>query len=546
MKVELPNGVVLEGVPEGTTKDEIMAKAIAGGYATEQDFAPADPAEQDVPYLQQVQNRYQEFNPSQILSKVPEEYKRISDTIRQGRPGAAEQMAQGVVPAPLDPATAAVVGISQGARAGGEIIGGSIGLLIPDAVREGAQGAWDFIKEASYVKAATQALSKGGEYYEQWKQQNPAEAEQLEATLDVALLATPQLKATTAVADGVTKKARAAKREFNENNIEELRAGILRMMRPENFEGVGEVVEVGPTRKKVYVPNDKEDTVNKVLETVEDINPDRSYTYNHQVASTAIKEAEVDLQKHIKGSGNPKFDIDTVLGDMVSMVEDFSNTPAYKLLSADAQSKAKEFSSIALDMLRKTDGTATSLLEVRREFDKFLNAGSGNVFDPIVESAKSAAGQHVRNILNQQLKDITDGDEVHHLLDRQHNLYIAKDRLREGRAREGNNMFARTWETLKKRAMLPGTALSLVATGGALGKVLTESVLMGAGSGALLFTAGLGLRKKNRLRFYASTLSAMDKAIGMYADDQNLVNQLKADRMLLVDLIDETRQEKEE
>ena len=362
----------------------------------------------------------------------------------------------------------------------------------------------------------------------------------------MALLATPQLKATTAVADGVTKKARAAKREFNENNIEELRAGILRMMRPENFEGSGEVVEVGATRKKVYVPNEKEDTVNKVLETVEDINPDRSYTYNHQVASTAIKQAEMDLQKHIKGSGNPKFDIDTVLGDMVSMVEDFSDTPAYKLLSADAQSKAKEFSSIALDMLRKTDGTATSLLEVRREFDKFLNAGSGNVFDPIVESAKSAAGQHVRNILNQQLKDITDGDEVHHLLDRQHNLYIAKDRLREGRAREGNNMFARTWETLKKKAMLPGTALSLIATGGALGKVLTESVLMGAGSGALLFSAGLGLRKKNRLRFYAATLSAMDKAIGMYADDQNLVNQLKVDRMLLVDLIDETRQEKEE
>ena len=546
MDVELPNGVVLEGVPEGTTKEEIMSKAIAGGYATEQDFAPAAPVKEDVPYIQQVQNRLQEFSPSDILANVPEEYKRISDTIRQGRPGAAEQMEQGVEPAPLDPATAAVVGISQGARAGGEIIGGSIGLLIPDAVREGAQGAWDFIKEASYVKSATQALSKGGEYYEQWKQQNPAEAEKLEATIDVALLATPQLKATTAIAGEVKKDARAAKRKFNENKIEELRAGILRMMRPENFEGSGEVVEVGATRKKVYVPNEKEDTVNKVLETVEEINPDRSYTYNHQAASKAINEAEVDLQKHIQGSGNPKFDIETVLNDMVSMVEEFSDTPAFKLLSADAQSKAQEFASIALDMLRKTDGTATSLLEVRREFDKFLNAGSGNVFDPIVESAKSAAGPHVRHILNQQLKDITDGDEVHHLLDRQHHLYMAKDRLREGRAREGNNMFARTWETLKKKAMLPGTALSLVATGGALGKVLTESVLMGAGSGAMLFTAGLGLRKKNRLRFYAATLSAMDKAIGMYADDQNLVNQLKVDRMLLVDLIDETRQEKEE
>ena len=70
MNVELPNGVVLEGVPEGTSKEDIMAKAIAGGYATEQDFASADSIEQDVPYVQQVQKRFQEFNPSQILSKV--------------------------------------------------------------------------------------------------------------------------------------------------------------------------------------------------------------------------------------------------------------------------------------------------------------------------------------------------------------------------------------------------------------------------------------------------------------------------------------------
>ena len=38
MNVELPNGVVIEGVPEGTTKDQIMQKAISSGLATAEDF----------------------------------------------------------------------------------------------------------------------------------------------------------------------------------------------------------------------------------------------------------------------------------------------------------------------------------------------------------------------------------------------------------------------------------------------------------------------------------------------------------------------------
>lgn len=39
MDVTLPSGVVIRGVPEGTTKDQIKAKALASGLATEQDFS---------------------------------------------------------------------------------------------------------------------------------------------------------------------------------------------------------------------------------------------------------------------------------------------------------------------------------------------------------------------------------------------------------------------------------------------------------------------------------------------------------------------------
>lgn len=41
MDVRLPNGKIIKGVPDGTPKDVIMQKAIAAGFASEEDFQPA-------------------------------------------------------------------------------------------------------------------------------------------------------------------------------------------------------------------------------------------------------------------------------------------------------------------------------------------------------------------------------------------------------------------------------------------------------------------------------------------------------------------------
>jgi len=41
MDIELPNGTVIQGVPEGTTKQQVMEKAIKAGLATAQDFGTA-------------------------------------------------------------------------------------------------------------------------------------------------------------------------------------------------------------------------------------------------------------------------------------------------------------------------------------------------------------------------------------------------------------------------------------------------------------------------------------------------------------------------
>lgn len=53
MDIELPNGVVIQGIPEGMTKSQVMTQAIRNGLATPEDFGfKSQPTEQAQPTQQ--------------------------------------------------------------------------------------------------------------------------------------------------------------------------------------------------------------------------------------------------------------------------------------------------------------------------------------------------------------------------------------------------------------------------------------------------------------------------------------------------------------
>ena len=174
----------------------------------------------------------------------------------------------------------------------------------------------------------------------------------------------------------------------------------------------------------------------------------------------------------------------------------------YVALSREAQKKANEYANIALKTINKEEPNALGLLAARREFDSFVNAGprKGDVLDPTVETAKGAAGRFIRNVMNDKLKDITEGDVVHNSLDRMHNLLSARSVLRNKMYGEGNNRISRAFQRISSVANLPSTKM----------------------------------------------LSGTDKAIKAYKSDKNLVSELKADRAYIVYLMNEARQEEEE
>lgn len=94
MDVRLPNGQLIRGVPEGTTKDEIMQKAISAGLATEQDFLssmePPAAGPMEVPQATGASPRMrrasklaqeQETERQQFLSTLPEGQRTLLESI---------------------------------------------------------------------------------------------------------------------------------------------------------------------------------------------------------------------------------------------------------------------------------------------------------------------------------------------------------------------------------------------------------------------------------------------------------------------------------
>jgi len=115
------------------------------------------------------------------------------------------------------------------------------------------------------------------------------------------------------------------------------------------------------------------------------------------------------------------------------------------------------------------------------------------------------------------------------------------------RAKELGNMLARGFDRVKDVADLPSTPLALTATTSAGVAALggSAAALGTAAAGLGIYGTYLAMKPKRRLKAYAELLSGMDKAI-RNIDEAYLLKQFEMDRALLVDLIDQTREEAKE
>lgn len=435
----------------------------------------------------------------------------------------------------------AAIGVSQAARAGGATLTSYIGGLLPQSVKAGAKDLFAQVQSTDAFKTAANAASKGYEFYKDWSLKNPAMAERFETAIDIGTLFSPRPDIPEV---GLPERMVArAKRASSEAIRADKVKGTTKLIEPEVLPGDAIAEEVGLLRRRQWQPNDRDQRVIETLADIEEVKPDRSYTYNYRAVQKDIKKSAESVDNMILSQNKP---IDTGLlkDDLLGAINGFKEDPIFRLATPDAQKIAANLGEIAYELVEKHGTDLNGVLRARREFDLALRRASSTVLDAESASGRALAAKAIRNVLNETLKKNTTGDKLSELLDRQHNSFVALDAMANKRAKEASNSLSRLFDRVKDVADLPSTPLALTATATA-----ATAALGGAAKAAGVGTAGLGvygaylaMKPKRRLKAYAELLSGVDKAMRNITD-VNVLKQFEADRILLVDLIDQTREE---
>jgi len=428
----------------------------------------------------------------------------------------------------------ALIGGSQAARAGGATLSTYLSSWIPNSVKEGAEAAYDRIKDTDAFRLAAQAASLGEEGYQWFKNANPqyqAAAERLESVVDVGLLFSPRpdIPRLDIAKRGAQKETTRLVRENKRNGVKILLEPVTPEMR-DVFE------EKGVLRTAKWEPQEFDNLVIDTVTNMKGVKPKRSYWYNYRQIQKEVDAAKQTTDKIITAQ-NKAIDSDKFLNDMQGAIEEVLSDDLIRIASGDIQKQLAELSEIVLESTKSRGSDLVGVLEVRRKFDDLINDFGGT------PKARSIAARKIRGVLNDTLKANTRGDQLHNLLTKQfHGLTAMEDMLPKRNA-EGKNIISRTVRALKAVDLLPNTVLALGATGtvglGALGGAVPATA---AGVlGTAVYTGVQAMKPRNRARIYASMLSAVDKAIPLTKG--TALKELEMDRLLLVDLIDETREE---
>lgn len=148
MNVTLPNGAVIEGVPEGTPKDVIMRKAISAGLATANDFGVSEvPAEavnesqKPVGFDQQKYDMLMQVNPQMAQAYASQQTQQGGGAkFVGGIPGAIPTIASGIIAEPLAGLSGLAAAAIPGGKTGAEQVEATRAALTINPIGDLAKG----------------------------------------------------------------------------------------------------------------------------------------------------------------------------------------------------------------------------------------------------------------------------------------------------------------------------------------------------------------------------------------------------------------------
>lgn len=495
----------------------------------------------------------QNMAPSEIASGFAQDISGVASRAQERMSGIMGERARGEI-SPLGPLTYGVGEVAIPAATEAITALGKAGMrtasaLYPDVIEEpivnAVKNVANYITSTETFQTAANFLTNSLSDYEQYKAEAPNEVKQelraFESAMDIGLIAAPAVKRVPfegKIGDLGADITRLGRQQAIENKKE----AVGKMLEPTVLEkGEGKVTIEGVLRSKTYNPSPREDEVIAVTSLVEGVSPRKTFTENYNVVSDEIGRVRERLDSRIKSKRNPKFDKEEVAGELEGLVEDILVSDEFQL-GGGVPSFVRPIFNRAITLIQESDGTALGLLNVRRELDNWVERNAPATFTGEYVNGKKLANTLIRDLINKKVGELVPDVDVDGLLRKQHLLYDAKDRFDIKRQLEASNAVGRALMNTQRvlGVKTPLTPLGIYGTGGIAATLFASGFapfLTGSAAlGAAAYGAASILRSPQSKKALGALLSATDRAIKATKNEQ-MIKQLKADRVLLVSLL---------
>lgn len=457
----------------------------------------------------------------------------------------------------------------------GELVMEGIDLIVPDdledSIKQKVVQGLNYLSTNDYVAEGVEALQGGVESYNEWRNDNPKAATELEAVVDLATFFTPAAKRKdlmparipenpelTRLGNAASKqveKLSAAFKKAATNQIDKRkREAAYEYVMPVNIteKRLSDVTPRSLTKDAKIEPNQLElDAIEHISKY--NLNPNKGYLHNWKVIDNANKKEAQVLRTYVTAKGRNKVvSKDVLTGRMQGLIGRIAQDPLAQ--PKDAQRVLGSLAQDINQMIKVAGNKPVDLLDLRQDIDKYLET-KFKFFTKDQPVWLDTVGKSVRKELNDVLDETIGDGFVSKSLRDQHLSFTALKGLGPKAAKEIDRQSSVLYKSLA-RVLGENVRMSRLLTYSTVG-VSGYAAMMGVlpwisgaalsvGLGAMAVKGAISPSAKKAIAYTLDATSAAIKA----TNNKDMLKELRLGRSLMLELsqlpVDESLEPQEE
>tara|TARA_R110002124_G_scaffold240004_1_gene405118 strand:- start:1961 stop:3631 length:1671 start_codon:yes stop_codon:yes gene_type:complete len=465
----------------------------------------------------------------------------LDKDVIEGRAGVPLMLTKSLLPAAGEVVT-------TGLKTAGQALSLAIPDFVEDYTIEGLSSIAYDISETPFFQEGLEAASQGYSKFLKFKDNHPAEAEYLSSGFDISLMGLPASKVPP-VTDTLDKWSWNKTNAGRLQGIEQRRDIVSQILAPVKLEkkDISRTDTKGLLGRITTTPDPLEQEVISVVSLIPAVKGSNNPVKNANAVLDEINATAERLIKRLKLKGNPTIDTKGLNASMDAEVAKYFAGNAAKVSIASPK-KMQAILDEAKKLILTSDGTATGILQARKDLDKWLDGIDPKMVNDEYMDSKAKALKIIREAMNNAVGDAVPDVDVKGLLRKQYLMYKAYDNLGDKAMGMAKTSLARSYINAKRvtGTAMPTTPLAMAATASAASAAISSGWFafatgtLALGTGAVLTSRMLkGPTAKKGL---GVLLGQVSKAIKM-SKSKEMIEQLKADRLVIISLLEQPQDE---